>query len=211
LFRLSKLKKKELSETNVPALLTTLSLFAPFAATAQSAAVYDDFAGATLNSSKWVGAPICSADSTLECVRAQQHGRLHLEAITYGLTRTNTGQVYDTSYINFTNPLSLMSIDAKVTIPTSNAVACASNPTPAHSQFLLSGSFFNTGTGNWTEDVQAYVIIEQFGGPASNLSASAFGSVGYGGFFGNVSLGDVGPGETVHVTLRWDARDPSSS
>jgi hypothetical protein len=200
-----KTEKKELSEMNAPALLTMLSLFAPFAATAQSAAVYDNFAGASLDPSKWVGAPICSADSTLECMRVQRNGRLHLEAITYGLTGTNMGQVYDTSYINFANPLSLVSIGAQVAIPISNAVACASNPTPAHSQFLLSGSFFNTGTGNWTEDVQAAVIIEQFGGPTSNLSAAAFGSVGYGASFGNVSLGSVAPGETVRVTLRWDA------
>ena len=190
---------------NIPGLLTALTLFAPIAALGQSAAVYDNFKGATLNPNKWVGAPICNQNSTLDCVRYVHGGSLHLGATSYGLANTNTGQLFDTSYINFANPLTQASMDAEVTIPTSNAVACASNPTPAHSQFLLSGSFFNTGTGNFQEDVQAYVIIEQFGGPTSPLSASAFGGIGFGGFFGNVSLGAVAPGETVHVTLRWDA------
>lgn len=173
-------------------------------AAGQNPWLYDDFAAPTLDLSKWFGAPSCSQFLTLECMRAVHGSSLHLAATTYGRRNTDSASIYDTSSVYFANPMTITSIDARVTIPSSNAVQCPANPTLSHTHFILTGAFFNTGSGKWTEDVNAYVVLDQFGSPTSSLIATAFLSVGQ-NFFGNVLLGNVAPGDTVHVTLRWDA------
>ena len=171
----------------------------------QRASLYDNFSSGYLDPSKWVGTSICSLPSTFECARTVRGDRLILQAVSYGITTSDSGSLYDTSYLNFANPTTINSVDVRVTVPKTVSVACVNNAIPAHSAFTLTGSFFNTGTGNWTEDVQAYVIIDRTASSSPGLTASAFLSTGYVNFFGNVSLGSVSEGETVRVTLRWDA------
>ena len=77
----------------------------------------------------------------------------------------------------------------------------------AHPQFLISGAYFNTGSGTFQDDVQAYVMIERRTDdpslPESTLRVAAFMSVGT-TFFNNVDLGTVQTGEEATLSLTWN-------
>ncbi len=186
-------------------LLFSMIGIVPSLAFSQRATIYDNFSSGYLDPTKWVGAPICTLPSTFDCARTIRGGQLILQAVTYGLASSDTGSLYDTSYINIANPTSVKSVDVRVVVPSTRTAGCSSNVSPSHSAFTVTGSFFNTGSGNWTDDVQAYVIIDRTASSSRGLMASAFLSTGYINFFGNVSLGSVAEGERVRVTLRWDA------
>jgi hypothetical protein len=169
---------------------------------AQIAGLYDTFRDNFIDPSKWASASICSNAATFECVREVQDG-LRLAIRTYGARHSDTGIQFDTTFLNFKNPDSITSFGSGILASKASAAACTVNPAPSHAQLLLSGSFFNTGTGSVHDDVQAFLIIEQHSSNPNALVAASFLHTA-GQFFGHGSLGTVELGKPVFASLRWD-------
>jgi hypothetical protein len=75
---------------------------------------------------------------------------------------------------------------------------------PSHAHALITGRFFNSGTGNAGDDVQAFLTFDHFiYDPEGMLEAEAFMSW-QGQFFGFVGLGTVNVEQTIIAQLSWD-------
>jgi len=175
-------------------------------ASAKSLVTYDNFSGGFIDPAKWIVFSPC-ATNTYDCVREERNSALRLGLRAYGSNTSDAGISFSASEVQFRNPNVINTIQAATTIDSFSSSACPANLEAAHPQFLVSGTFFNAGSGNPQDDVQAYVMIERRtddpGLPSTTLRVGAFMSIG-GTFFNNVDLGTVETGEEATLSLAWD-------
>lgn len=167
--------------------------------------LYDNFSERFLDPSRWIPNSTCSTFSTLECVREIQHDGLRLTVRNYGATNSNQGSQFGLSELHFTNPASIRAIATRLAVRHVSASDCPANPgAPSHAHALITGRFFNSGTGAAGDDVQAFLTFDHFTyDPEGMLEAEAFISW-QGQFFGFVSLGTVNIKQAIIAQLRWD-------
>ncbi|HZZ93664.1 MAG TPA: hypothetical protein VFE23_13980 [Usitatibacter sp.] len=176
------------------------------AAMAQVPPVYDDFAAGYIDPAKWIVAPICGFTG-YDCAREVRGDHLRLAVRGYGTTAADNGVTFEGSNLWFRNPGAIDTIRLRLKVTAFSSANCATNSEAAHPQFLVSGSFFNAGSGNPNDDVFAYLMVERrtddVSPPPTSLRVGGFMSIN-GAFFNNVGLGTVEVGEAVQLTLRWD-------
>lgn len=124
----------------------------------QTSAIYDNFKGPWIDPSRWLtGAPSCWGLS-LECVREIQNGQLRLLARNLGWNGGNSGTQWSQSDLYFPAANNITSITADVTVRQAKGTDCALNPEKNGAQVRIGGTFFNSGSGDPGDDLQAYVI-----------------------------------------------------
>ena len=186
-------------------LFAVLSCAAQNAPSTNSSILYDNFNHPFLDPSKWSTAPACYADNGAEqeCVRHITSGKLYLAHRNYGNANSDSGFQFGSASVAFTNPSTIRSITAEVTIKNYVEVPCAANPGFGGSAHI-DATFFNTGTGNPSDDVGGHFGIgRSFSDPPDQLSV--FGQIDQGNnYFFYLFLGNVTIGTPVAATLTWD-------
>jgi hypothetical protein len=187
---------------------TTFVSESGFNPNAQSVApgLYDDFSGGFINPSKWTVSPMCGGNA-YDCAREVRSGHLRLAVRGYGDPNSDSGISFAASQVMFRTPNAIDSIELHLKVRTFSSSACPTNSDAAHPQFLISGTFFNTGTGDASGDVSGFLMVERrtddtFDAPGV-LRVGGFMSLN-GQFFNNVDLGTLQVGEGAQATLRWD-------
>jgi len=171
-----------------------------------NASLYDDFSEGFIDPSKWSVLPMCGFTG-YDCAREVQHGHLRLAVRGYGDPNSDSGTSFAASQVMFRNPNSIGSIQLNLNVGSLTISACAANPAPAFPQFLVSGTFFNAGTGDATGDVSGFLFVtrstdDTFDAPGL-LRVGGFMQLN-GQFFNNVDLGTLQAGEAAQATLLWD-------
>ena len=120
---------------------------------------YDTFNERWLDPNKWLATyPNCWG--TLECVREIQNGKLRLAVRDFGTTNSDAGVQWSESPMFFVNPNIVTSITADVAPKSFSGLGCATNNTDlTHTQVMIGGSYFNSGSGDPSDDVMAFLII----------------------------------------------------
>lgn len=167
--------------------------------------LYDNFEDERfLDPSRWIPNSACFLGSTLECVREIQEDRLRLALRNYGATDSNQGTQFDLSEVHFTNPARIRSIAAELTVRRASTASCPTNPGVAHAETLIIGRFFNSGSGNADDDVEAFLSFEHFTPDAEGVIEVGAFLHWQGRFFGDVGLGRVNVGQKIIAQLSWD-------
>ena len=132
--------------------------------TTQTPGIYDNFSGQWIDPSRWLtGVPNCWGLS-LECVREIQNGQLRLLARNIGGNGGNSGTQWSQSDLYFPAASNIFSITADVTVRQAQGTDCALNPEINSAQVRIGGTYFNSGSGDPGDDLQAYVIAVHSGG-----------------------------------------------
>ena len=122
--------------------------------------VYDNFGGNWLDPEKWVPTNPQCWGNVLECVREIRNGKLYLAVRNFGNTDSDTGINWSESEVYFPNPNSVSSISADITVRSFSGVGCSTNSTDrTHTQVMMGGNFFNTGTNDAADDVTSWLIV----------------------------------------------------
>jgi hypothetical protein len=165
----------------------------------QTAGIYDNFNGQWIDPSRWLtGAPSCWGLS-LECVREIQDGQLRLLVRNLGWNGGNSGTQWSQSDLYFPAANNITSITADVTVRQAKGTDCVLNPEKNGAQVRIGGTFFNSGSGDPGDDLQAYVI-----------AVHGDDVLGYGLWCGWetqsqwVPITFIPMGTPVTTTLRWD-------
>ena len=168
--------------------------------------LYDDFSEGFIDPSKWSVSPMCGFTG-YDCAREVQHGHLRLAVRGFGDPNSDSGISFAASQVNFRNPNSIDSIQVNLNIQSFTSTACPANSNAAFPQFLISGTFFNTGTGNASGDVSGFLVVtrstDDTFDPPGVLRVGGFMFLN-GQFFNNVDLGTLQVGEGAQATLRLD-------
>lgn len=166
--------------------------------------LYDNFDEKFLNPSKWSLYGACFTWSVLECVREIQDDKLRLAVRSYGATNSNQGNGYGPSELHFTNPTPIKTIAASLTVRQASGTGCPANTANSGGHAILQGNFFNSGTGNPNDDVQALLFFNHLAtDPQGELFAVAL-MHWQGQFFGGVGLGGLSVGQKIVAQLSWD-------
>jgi hypothetical protein len=185
----------------------SLIALTPSAVAQGASPVYDNFNQKFLDPTKWATSSPCFTWTVLECVREIQDGQLRLAVRGYGAVDSNQGSQYGESELHFIDPTPIRSIASQLVIRRTSALGCAANPEGAHAHALIQGTFFNSGSGDPTDDVQGLLIFDRYSSdPVGVASAEAF-LHWQGQFFGFVDLGTVNVGQRVIAQLTWDQRN----
>lgn len=167
---------------------------------AQTWEVYDNFKGPLINPALWIpNGGACQ--NALDCERQVQHGQLRLRIRGYGLTNTDAGQNWSQNSLEATQPTGIIGIGAKLTVTRAISNSCPSTQSLA-GQMGLRATFFNSGTGAQTDDIEANLHMYPHG-TDSSIDVGGLIKNGSGNLDG-VSLGSVDIGETVTIWVRWD-------
>jgi len=165
--------------------------------------LYDTFDERFLDPARWSPYGVCSW-SVLECVREIQEDRLRLAVRSYGATNSNQGNGYAPSELHFANPTPIKTIAASLTVRQASGTGCPANTANSGGHALFQGTFFNSGTGNSNDDVQALLLFNHLAtDPQGYVDALAF-MQWQGQFFGFVDLGPLSVGQRVIAQLSWD-------
>jgi hypothetical protein len=129
--------------------------------------LYDDFSGRWLDPGKWQTSNAANGGwwnpqclNALECVREIQGGKLFLMVKNFGNADSDSGVQWSESGVYFPNPNAVTSITANVTVRSFSGIGCMTNSTDrTHTQVMMGGTFFNTGTGAPFDDVTGLLII----------------------------------------------------
>jgi uncharacterized membrane protein len=171
-----------------------------------TSSLYDDFSEGFIDPSKWLVSPMCGFTG-YDCAREVVHGHLRLAVRGYGHSNSDSGTSFAASQVNFRNPNSIDSIQFNLNVQNFTSLACPANPDAAHPQFIVSGTFFNTGTADASGDVSAFFMVERRTDdtfdPPGVLRVGGFMFLN-GQFFNNVDLGTLQVGEGAQGTLRLD-------
>ena len=166
--------------------------------------LYDTFDETFLSPAKWSLSGACFTWSVLECVREIQDDKLRVAVRSYGATNSNQGNAFGPSEAHFTNPTPIKRIAASLTVRQATVTGCPANPDVQTAHTVISGNFFNSGSGNSNDDVQAFLVIEHDQTqPQGQLQAIGF-MHWQGQFFGNISFGSLSVGQRVIAQLSWD-------
>lgn len=193
-------------------MLSTVGLCSCFASLALAQTVqqpstnlvlYDNFEEERfLDPSRWIPDSVCFLGFTLECVREIQEDRLRVAVRTYGATNSNQGTQYGPSELHFTNPVPIRSIATQFAVRRTSALGCPTNPT-SHAHAIVTGRFFNSGSGNADDDVEAFLTFDHFiPDPEGVLEVQAF--THWQGQYSFVFLGIINVGQKVIAQLSWD-------
>jgi hypothetical protein len=168
--------------------------------------LYDDFSDGFINPSKWTVLPMCGGNY-YDCAREVRSGHLRLVIRGYGDPNRDSGTSFAASQVMFRTPNAIDSVQLHLNVRSFSSSACPTNSDAAHPQFLISGTFFNTGTGDASGDMSGFLMVERrtddtFDAPGL-LRVGGFMSLN-GQFFNNVDLGTLQIGEGAQATLRWD-------
>jgi len=187
------------------AMILCLSLPALAQRAPSSLVPYDNFNRQFLDPNKWQVSSPCFTWTVLECVREIQNGQLRLAVRGYGATNSNTGNQYGESELHFNNPSRIKSIATQLTIRRTTAANCpASTEFNSGTQAILQGNFFNSGSGNPADDVQALLFFNHLPtDPQGTLTVVALLNW-QGQFFGGGELGTVNVGQRISAKLIWN-------
>ena len=169
--------------------------------------LYDDFNQKWLDPARWDVTLFSSgacyySTNVLECVREIQDGKLRLGVKNYGATDSNQGIQYGESKILFKQPF--VKVAADVVIRNISSRGCPSNPTDSWATVQITGRFFNSGTGNVSEDVDADILIgrSSLDDPGMlYVSGQMFTQWQYSG---SVHVGSFPIGTPIRATLLWN-------
>jgi len=166
--------------------------------------LYDNFDERFLNPAKWSLYPACFTGSVLECVREIQDDKLRLAVRSYGVTNSNQGNGYGPSELHFTNPTAIRRFAASVTVRQANGTGCSANTGTSVGHALLEGHFFNSGSGNPNDDVQALLLLTRSATDPEGV-LSVVGLIHWQGqFFPGLGIGTINLGQKVVAQLSWD-------
>lgn len=186
-------------------LFATVIIVTPLLSTAQSSILYDDFNQGLLDPLRWIAGGACYSSNyqEMECVRAIQGGSLLMAHRNFGQRDSDVGNQFGQASLNFANPASIKKITTDVVVRAIAEVPCAANP-QAGGQVQINGTFFNSGSGNASDDVGASLAFTH---AVTDPKGEVFvwaqifqGST----YFGFVPIGNVSFGDTVTTTLTWD-------
>lgn len=168
---------------------------------------YDNFNRQFLDPNKWGTSSPCFTWTVLECVREIQNGQLRLAVRGYGTTNSNASNQYGESELQFNNPSRIRSIATQLIVRHTSAASCpASADFNSGTQALVKGNFFNSGSGNPADDVEAFVLLNRLPtDPQGVLSVIGFLNW-QGQFFDNIYLGAVNVGQKISVRLTWSQK-----
>ena len=185
--------------------MTMLLLFAMFlcslgiAQTSTSSLPYDNFNSNLLDPTKWQPKNPQCWGNVLECVRMIQNGKLYLFVRNFGDTNSDNGINWSESEVYFPSPNAVNSITADVTLRSYKGVGCATNNTDqTHTQVMMGGTFFNTGT----DDVTGLLII--YADTINPQMMNVGGWWGYAnqGYWTTIAAYPIGTPLTA--TIKWD-------
>jgi hypothetical protein len=166
---------------------------------------YNNFSGAFIDPSKWVGQWQCGS-TVMECVREIQDRQLHLRVRGYGDPNANGGNQFGVSELYLKSGEAVTNLAAQVTVQRATADGC---PTSAGGEGVgsafLFGAFFNGGDGTYVDDVVAFLQMDHGASdPPGVLRVGGFMGSRYQTWPGSVFLGRVNVGERVFLNLAWD-------
>ena len=170
--------------------------------------LYDNFNQQILDTNKWEPSSACFTWTVFECVRETQNGQLRLAVRGAGATDSNSGNQYGESELIFRNPSRIRSISTQLTIRRTTAESCpASADFNSGTQAIITGNFFNSGSGVPADDVSALLFFNHLPtDPPGVLTAIALLNW-QGQFFGGIGLGTVNVGQKITAKLIWNQRD----
>jgi hypothetical protein len=142
--------------------LLALAARAPAEEPLVGAKVYDSFNGGLLDPFKWAPATNPCFGNNLECVRDIEHGHLRLAVRNTGRRDSNSGIEWSASNLQFPSSVAagLTSISAKITVRQYDGIGCPANiDDRTHTQVMIGGNYFNSGTGDPGDDVTGLLIV----------------------------------------------------
>jgi hypothetical protein len=172
----------------------------------QNLSIYDAFNGNFINPDKWVALGMCSGNG-YDCVREVREGQLRLATRAYGGGYSDTGIGFSGSGLSFPSPDNISTLEIRFKVKNFKGTGCDANTDLGHSQQLLFGSFFNSGSGDPSDDVFAYFAVDG-NVPDTSLFVHGF-MFSQNQFFNDVDLGTLEVGEPATATLRWDRANKS--
>jgi hypothetical protein len=166
---------------------------------------YDNFNQRFLNPNKWATSSPCFTWTVLDCVREIQNGQLRLAVRGYGASDSNQGGQYGESELHFLRPATIKSVATQMVVKRVSASVCSDNPSQTGGHAIVMGTFFNSGTGDPIDDVQALLLFDN-SPPNDPAGVVIAGGILHwqGQFFGGVQLGTVNFGQKINVQLTWD-------
>jgi hypothetical protein len=202
------MRSKAAACVGVLALSVIFSVYLSHKVYAQSSTnmvLYDDFDEKFLSPLKWNTYGACYTDNgiELECVREIRDESLYLAHRNFGNRDTNSGFQFGSASASFVNPSGIKSITADLVVRRIEEAPCAANPSfggAAH----IDANFFNTGTGNQSDDVGAHIGFgHNIYSPPGQVFV--FGQISQGNnYFFNLPLGNTTMGTPIRATLTWD-------
>src|SRR5437016_83585 len=164
--------------------------------------LYDNFDNKFLNPSKWntVGACYTSNGMELECVREIRDENLHLAHRNFGNRDTNVGFQFGSAAVSFVNPSQIKSITSDLVVRSVEESDCPANTSfspAAH----IDANFFNTGTGNSSDDIAGHIAFQ----PDLSGNIFVFAQISQGNnYFFFLPLGNTSTRTPLRATLTWD-------
>lgn len=169
-------------------------------------ALYDDFGRNWLDPARWQATPSGTeacyfSSNVLECVREIKDGKLRLAVKSFGATDSNEGTQYGESKLVFVQPFT--SLTADVIVRNTSSRGCSTNTTDSWAQAMFTARFFNSGTGDPNDDVDAHITFAH----ASLDNPGALDVEGFlfwqGQYFGFAKVGSVQIGTPIRASLQW--------
>ena len=182
------------------------ALFGNFvlSAHAQMSLVYDNFNSQWLDPSKWATGSNCRGDGGLDCVREIQNGQLRLSIRNSGATNSDNGSQVATSDLAFSSKLPYRAIAVTVTVRNAGGGSCPTNPYVGSGRATVGGTFFNTGTEDPGDDINAVLVFSAYQSLNSIM-------LDVGGFIGSgngvniwTHMGYYSQGTPMFATVTWD-------
>lgn len=170
------------------------------AETTNSQLVYDNFNAKWIDPARWMNGFPCGGLS-LECVREIEDGQLRLLARNIGWNGSNSGTQWTQSDLFFVNPNSITRITADVTVRQARGTDCPLNPAKNGAQVKVGGMFFNSGSGDPNDDLEADVIANHSG---SVVDYGIWWGLASGSQSQWIHITYIPMGTPVTTTIRWD-------
>ncbi len=166
--------------------------------------LYDNFDGKWLDPEKWLPTNPQCWGNVLECVREISNNKLRLVARNFGARNSDSGIQYSESEVYFIKPNLINSITADVTANFSGTACLTNNTDYTHTQVQLGGTYFNTGSGNLTDDIGVWLIdwIDSTK-PTTQLISVYWGYL-WPGTATDTFLATYPVGTELTATLKWD-------
>ena len=168
---------------------------------------YDNFNQKFLDPNKWATSSPCFTWNVLECVREIQNGQLRLAVRGFGTNDSNQGGQYAESELHFPRPATIKSIATQLVVRRVGASVCPGNTAQTGGHAILQGTFFNSGSGDPNDDVQALLLFNN--SPPDQPGVLSAGALLHwqGQFYGFGDLGTVNIGQKINAQLAWDKRN----
>lgn len=140
----------------------------------------------------------------LECVREIRENKLRLVARNFGARNSDSGIQWSESEVYFTKPNLINSITADVTASFSGTACPTNNTDYTHTQVQIGGAFFNTGSGNPSDDIAVWLIDWIDSTKPTTQLISVYWGYSYPGTATDTFLTTYPVGTKLTATLKWD-------